>query len=108
MSALLSGYITLEKLKQIVSTVEAKQAKGFAFTMSINETTNDYGQNASLYAEQTKEDREAQKPKWYFGNGKVFWTDGVITTAKKESPLPNVQQSASTYVAPTDTDDLPF
>ena len=98
MSALLSGYITLEKLEAIVATVKAKQAKGFNFTASVNDDTNNYGQNVTFFAEQSKEDREAQKPKWYFGNGKVFWNDGKIINAKK-SDTPAKESAA---------DSLPF
>ena len=103
MSALLSGYITLEKLEAIVATVKAKQAKGFNFTASVNDDTNNYGQNVTLFAEQSKEDREAQKTKWYFGNGKVFWNDGKIENAKKKEDLP-----ATSAPELPDTSGLPF
>lgn len=84
MSALLNGHITLEKLKEIIKTVEAKKAKGFGFTISINDETNQWGQNASMFAEQSKEDRQAKKEKWYCGNGKVIWTDGKIVKAEQQ------------------------
>lgn len=101
MSALLSGYITLDKLKEIVRVVESKNEKGFDFTASIGEETNQYGQNVSFYASQSKDEREAKKTKYYFSNGKVFWTDGKIQVATKKDAAP--VQSA----APPDTD-LPF
>ena len=82
---MISGYATLEKLKEIVSILEAKQLKGFAFTASVDEESNQYGQNVSFFAEQDKATREAKTPKYYFGNGKVFWTDGKITLGTKEA-----------------------
>ena len=45
MSTLISGYITLEKLEQIIATVKKKGEKGFKFTASISERSNQYGQN---------------------------------------------------------------
>lgn len=50
-------------------------------TISINNETNEYGQNVSAWKEQTKEERAAKKKKEYVGNGKVFWTDGSINVA---------------------------
>jgi hypothetical protein len=57
------------------------------------------GQNVSAYDSQTKEEREAKKPKAYIGNGNVVWTDGNIKAVKKEAAT---QQAASVEV------DLPF
>ncbi len=53
------------------------------YTIAINDEVNKFGQNVSMYKEQTKEQREAKEPKEYIGNGKVFWTDGKISKAVK-------------------------
>ena len=53
------------------------------YTIAVNDETNKFGQNVSMYKEQTKEQRDAKAPKEYIGNGKVFWTDGKITKAVK-------------------------
>lgn len=123
MSALLSGYISLEKLEQIVATVKAKQQKGFSFTTSINDEskpfTNNNGnttyQNVSYYAEQSEEQRKAKADKYFFGNGKVFWTDGHVHKAGPEfvkgaqqSPQQAPQQSAPTQGSATSAENLPF
>ena len=100
MATLISGYITAEKLEKILNTIRSKGEKGFKFNVSVNDETNEHGNNASFYAEQTKEQREAKAPKFYFGNGKVFWTNGTISVATKAEPT-----------APTPSakkDDLPF
>jgi len=52
------------------------------YTMSINDTQDNYGNNASIYVQQTKEEREAKAKKVYVGNGKVQWTDGKIVKAE--------------------------
>lgn len=52
------------------------------YTMSINDVQDNYGNNASIYVQQTKEEREAKAKKVYVGNGKVQWTDGKIVKAE--------------------------
>ena len=54
----------------------------YNFTLSVNDQTNDFGQNVSAYDSQTKEEREAKKLKQYIGNGKVVWTDGSCVKAE--------------------------
>ena len=65
--------------------ISLKQADGSYknLTISISDSTNPYGQNISIYEEQTKEERDAKKPRTYVGNGKIFWTDGNVSVAEK-------------------------
>lgn len=58
-------------------------------TISVQDETNQWGQNVSAYHEQSKEEREAKENRNYLGNGKVFWTDGNVTKAKQAEALPN-------------------
>lgn len=80
--------------------------KGWAnITVSINDDTNQYGQNASASISQTKEQRDAKEAKVYVGNGKVVWTDGNIKTADRvEEGVTASEQST----AGRSTPDLPF
>lgn len=80
--------------------------KGWAnITISIDDSTNQYGQNASGWNQQTKEEREAKEARAYVGNGKVVWTDGKIVVADKVEPqLSTAEQS----MAGRETPDLPF
>ncbi len=80
--------------------------KGWAnITISINDDTNQYGQNASASISQTKEQRDAKEVKVYVGNGKVVWTDGNIKTADRvEEGVTASEQST----AGRGTPDLPF
>ena len=66
-------------------------------TVSVQDETNQWGQNVSAYHEQSKEEREAKSNRNYLGNGKVFWTDGNVTKAEQK-------QAEATE----ETDDLPF
>ena len=77
-----------------------KDGKYLNLTVSVQDETNQYGQNVSAYHEQTKEESEAKANRIYLGNGKVFWTDGNVT--KAITPLPDEMNQAS------DEGDLPF
>ena len=73
-----------------LATISLKQSDGSykKLTLSISDTTDKYGNNISIYEEQTKEQRDAKTPKSYVGNGKVFWTDNKITLAEKKAESP--------------------
>lgn len=107
MATLLDLYLKIETLETLVQTLKTKNLKGVGITISVNDETNQFGQNVSSYVSQTKEDREAQKKKFYVGNGKVFWTDGNIKKAEKieqadQSQNPPLPQKVD------EVDELPF
>jgi hypothetical protein len=102
MSSLSNVYIKKETLEVLLKTLNTKGENGISIDISINETSNDYGQNLSAYVSQTKEQREAKTPRYYVGNGKCFWTDGVIKVAEKK-----VEVHTATPIAESTTD-LPF
>ena len=86
----------------IALSIKGKDGKYQNFTVAVNDETNKFGQNVSMYREQTKEEREAKKPKEYIGNGKVFWTDGKITKADKR------EQDNEVTASQEPENDLPF
>ena len=101
MGALAEIYIKKETLETILKTLETKSEKGISITLSLNDKSNDYGQNVISFVSQNKEQREAKKEKFYVGNGKVFWSDGKITVADKNKTDTNdTKQDKS--------EDLPF
>lgn len=53
------------------------------YTLSLNDETNGYGQNVSVWESQTKEQKDAKEPRNFVGNGKVVWTDGTVKVADK-------------------------
>ena len=65
-------------------SVKQKDGSYKNYTISINDTTDQYGNNVVVYESQTKEEREAKAKKTYLGNGKVVWTDGNIIVAEKK------------------------
>jgi len=73
MSSLNSLYIKKETLETLLKGVTKKGDKGIELTVAINDELNDYGQNISAWVSQSKEQREAKKPRFFVGNGKTFW-----------------------------------
>jgi hypothetical protein len=78
MSTLISGSIDLTKIDKS----KLKDGKYLNVQISINDTTDNYGNNVAITLNQTKEEREAKEKKTYLGNAKVVWTDGVIKYAE--------------------------
>jgi hypothetical protein len=78
------------------------------YTGSISDKVTASGMNVSVYEEQTKEERVAQKPKTYLGSGKVFWSDGKVTVARfAEVEEPVAKKTKKAKVSDED-DSLPF
>lgn len=98
-------YFKMETLKTLADTLAKKGEKGISITISTNDDTNDYGQNVTAFVAQSKEEREAKKTRFYVGNGKVFWTDGTITLAKKKEEVHNAVPEGQVA---DEEDDLPF
>jgi hypothetical protein len=104
MSSLSEIYLKKETLETLLKTVTAKGENGVSITISTSDETNQYGQNVTSFVSQSKEQREAKANKYYVGNGKVFWTDGKITVAKKK------EEASAPAPAPAQEsfNDLPF
>ena len=75
MAAIISASIDVSKLPK-EKFVKGKKGVWYNFTISINDESK-FGNNVALTDSQTKEEREAGKPKDYLGNGKVVWTNGL-------------------------------
>ena len=85
MATLSNIYIKKDMLQKLIEVLDKKGEKGISIDLSTNEESNEYGQNVSAYVSQTKEQRDAKKPRFYVGNGKVFWTDGKVTLGSKKN-----------------------
>jgi hypothetical protein len=85
MATLSNVYFKLETLETLVSALKKKGESGVGLTISTNDTGDAYNQNVSVYVSQSKDDRDAKKPRFYVANGNVNWTDGKVTVMKKES-----------------------
>lgn len=98
MSAIINFNLNVAKLPKEKFVAGKDGAVYINLTMAVNEETR-YGNNTSIYVNQTKEEREAKKQKQYVGNGKVVWNDGNITNAERQEA---VQETVA------ETSDLPF
>ena len=111
MAILANIYFKLDKLKEIVRTLENNNEKGVSVALSINDEINGYNQNISAYVSQTKEQRDAKESKNYVGNGSVIWTDGTITVVPKKDAQQKQQAPAPVQSVPLvekDSENLPF
>ena len=95
MASLNSLYIKKEVLETLLNVLTKKGEKVIELTVNISDTENQYGQNVSAWVSQTKEQRQAKKERFFVGNGKQFWTDGV-------------SKSETATNEPVADDDLPF
>ena len=84
MSALINVSLRVDKLPKEKFVQGKDGAVYYNFTVAVNDESNQWGQNVSLTDSQTKEEREAKKPKTYLGNGNVIWTNGTIQLADKK------------------------
>lgn len=102
MASLSTIYIKKETLQTLINVLDKKNQGGIELTISISDELNQHGQNLAAFVSQSKEDREAKKPRYYLGNGKVFWTDGIIKALKNEKdPIADISNL-------DDINDLPF
>ena len=109
MSALINLSIDVANLPK-EKFVKGKNGKVYYnFTISVNDETNQFGQNVSAFDSQTKEEREAKKQKVYLGNGKVVWTDDSIVVAERmDADAPKSAPAPAPAVETASADDFPF
>lgn len=98
MSSLINFNLNVAKLPKEKFVAGKDGAVYVNLTMAVNDETR-YGNNTSVYVAQSKEEREAKKQRQYLGNGRVLWTDNVITLAEREPQADPVT---------TEKVDLPF
>ena len=98
MSAIINYSLRVDKLPKEKFVAGKDGAVYLNLTMSLNDETR-FGNNASIYVSQTKEENDAKKPRNYVGNGKVVWNNGTIVNAEKQ-----VKEA----VAEEPVSDLPF
>jgi len=100
MSALINFNLDVSKLPKEKFVAGKNGSVYVNLTMAVNDETR-YGNNTSVYVNQTKEEREAKKQREYLGNGRVVWTDNNIVLAQREDEVQKVPQEK-------EVSDLPF
>ena len=82
MATILNASLNVAKIDK-TKLIAGKTGQFLNVTITINDEVDKYGNNASIFESQSKEEREAKTPKKYLGNGKVIWTSD-----KKNNDLP--------------------
>lgn len=98
----MAGLINVSLDLSKIDKTKVKDGKYLNAIVAIGDDTNQYGQNASMYISQSKEEREAKEARTYIGNGKVVWNDGNIVNAEKVEQVTNTEQNPQR----NDIDDL--
>lgn len=105
MSALMNIYIKRDTLAIMLDTLQKKGDNGINITISANDRNDNYGHNVAAFVSQSKEEREAGKPRYYVGNGSVFYvSDEGVKVMPKEQTQENIKASDANVT----TEDLPF
>lgn len=100
MGAIINFTLKLDQLDKS-KIIQGKNGPLYPLTVSVNNDTNEYGQNVSVFTEQSQEERQAKTKRNYVANGKVVWTDGVINKAEATN-------APATVASEDDGLDLPF
>ena len=80
-----------------------KKGKYLPITITLNDESDQFGNQGPVVVEQTKEEREAKEPKTYLGNVKVVWTNGDNVAAAPRGDAPQSQSKVN-----VEKEDLPF
>lgn len=83
MGAIINASIDLTKIDESKVVVGKNGNRYYNISLSINDNTDQYGNNVQVTNPQTKEQREAKEPRVFLGNGKVAFVSGNITVASK-------------------------
>ena len=97
MSTLINLSIDVTKV-----TKEAlSKGKYLNLTIAISDEVNQYGQNVAAWEAQSMEDRKEKVERNYVGNGKVIFTEGLVSAVRTEEKKKPTNKKV-------DTNDLPF
>lgn len=112
MSTLINASIKASELKKIDKNkiIKGEKDSYIPITISVNDESR-YGKNVSITIAQNQDERAANQPKHYLGNGSVIWTDGKVVKGQKEDNNSNTPEFAtveSSSLNKGDLNDLPF
>ena len=104
MASIIATSINLSEIPKD-KIIEGKKGKYLPITITINDETDQFGNQGPVTVQQTKEERDAKATKTYLGNVKVVWTNGdnVAVAPRQDQPA---QAAPAATAAPVD--DLPF
>lgn len=103
MAIILNGSVNLSEIPKD-KIIDGKKGKYLPLTITLNNEPDNFGNNASIIVQQSKEERASKEQKKYLGNCKIVWTDGVCPTPPPRDGQPQPQKAAPAEAS----DDLPF
>jgi len=87
MGKLINAQINKSKLQGLTHYTNKRTGEeSVNITISLNDTPDQYGNNASIWVSQTKEERDTKTPKVYIGNGKVIYDSEMPRQNAPEIP----------------------
>jgi hypothetical protein len=109
MASIINASINLNEIPKH-KIIDGKKGKYLPITITINDETDNFGNQGPITVGQTKEERESKTAKVYLGNVKVLWTNGQnVAVAPRTDDWAAPQQSAPAKRASANVeDDLPF
>jgi len=105
MASIIATSIDLTKIPKD-KIIEGKKGKYLPITITLNDETDQFGNQGPVVVQQTKEERDAKVEKTYLGNVKVVWTNGDNVACAPRQDQPVAQAAPAAAAAPVD--DLPF
>jgi hypothetical protein len=105
MAGIVKASIDLTKIPKD-KIVKGKKGQYINIVVNVNNDVDQFGNQASVVVDQTKDERDAKSPKVYLGNGKIVWSDGQFA-----DPAPRDENRGGQAARPQPaqvTDDLPF
>jgi hypothetical protein len=103
MASIIKASINLNEIPKN-KIIDGKKGKYLPITITINDETDQFGNQGPIMVEQSKEERDSKAAKVYLGNVKVVWTNGQNVAAAPRTD----GQAAPAQRAPAPMDDLPF
>ena len=102
MASIIKASINLSEIPKD-KIIPGKKGKYLPITITINDESDQFGNQGPIVVAQTKEERDAQEKKTYLGNVQVVWTNGDNVAAAPR----NDQQKQAPQPAAVE-EDLPF
>jgi len=102
MASIIKASINLSEIPKD-KIITGKKGKYLPITITINDESDQFGNQGPIVVAQTKEERDAKEKKTYLGNVQVVWTNGdnVAAAPRDDQPQQAPQQAAV-------EEDLPF
>ena len=104
MASIIATSIDLTKIPKD-KIIPGKKGKYLPITITINDESDQFGNQGPIVVAQTKEERDAKEKKTYLGNVQVVWTNGDNVAAAPRDDQP-MKGDPVFQTAPAD--DLPF